>query len=736
MPLFNSSIRRFLAALTCCACLPGASPELLAAETNADKSRPQRTYSCPDPNLGPAIPPAPDRSQAPVIVYAKSLDASKTRQGSATGEVELFRMDQHLSTEQILFDPVEETIELPGIVNYEDQQVWLEGGQGFYDFTDDSGRFSLIDYGLTGSSANGSAEYIQLTGGHTSRLHKLDYTSCPGDQPDWLLYARELELRHEDGRGIARGAKLIFKGIPILYAPYFTFPIDDRRKSGFLYPNVGQTSDSGLEFGVPYYWNIAPNQDATFEPRYFSKRGFMLTGEYRFLTRRTTGSLNFDYMPDDRLADDTRYRYLVEHNAYPIRRWNSRIIVNRVSDDRYFQDFGTKLAETSLQFLRSSGTLTGVGRNWDFELMVDDFQILDESILPQNRPYRRLPRLGYWLDRPLGQTGLFFGLTSEAVYFDRDIGTTGARFDLYPRIYWSRYSSWGFIKPSLGVRYTGYDLDLGLAAGDESPSRSTAIASLDAALVFDRTTPGGDRQTIQPRLFYLYVPYEDQSDLPNFDTGEFTFGFSQLFNTNRFAGSDRQGDANQLSVAITTNHIDGISGAELWSLSLGQIFYFSDRRVQLDGNPAVDTDVSPFVGEFTWHLWSRFSLVAGLQWNWENDNLDVGTLGFNYRGNKGERLRFEYRYRRDRVDQFDLRAFWPINERWRILSRVNYSFADSDMLEVQGGIEYESCCWAIRTVVRRYLKNRDGEYRNSVYVELNLKGLTSVGNKDQQLFPN
>ncbi|MBT8049415.1 MAG: LPS assembly protein LptD [Xanthomonadales bacterium] len=668
------------------------------------------------------------------MVYAKSLDAGKTREGSASGEVELFRLDQHMRTERILFDPVEETVVLPGPLSYEDQQVWLNAGEGRYDFTDDSGRFSLIDYGLAGSSANGSAEYVELIGGHTSELHKLDYTSCPGEQPDWQLYARELELKHEDGRGVARGAKLIFKGVPILYAPYFTFPIDDRRKSGFLYPNFGQTSDSGLEIGAPWYWNIAPNQDATLEPRYFSKRGFMLTGEYRLLTRRTNGSVEFDYMPDDRVVDDNRFRYLVEHNAYPTRRWNSRIIVHRVSDNRYFQDFGTKLAETSLQFLRSSGTLTGVGRYWDFELMIDDFQILDESITPQNQPYRRLPRLGYRLDRPLGQTGLFFGLNSELVYFDRDIGATGARFDLYPNIYWSRYTSWGFIKPSVGMRYTGYDLDSGSTSGNKSPSRSTAIASLDAGLIFDRTSASGDVQTIQPRLFYLYVPYEDQTDLPNFDTGEFTFGYSQLFNTNRFAGSDRQGDANQLSLAVTARHMDGVSGAELWSLSLGQIFYFDDRRVQLEGTPSAQENASPFLGEFTWHLWSRFSLVAGMQWNWDQRELDVGTLGFNYRGKKGERLRFEYRYRRDRVDQFDLRAFWPINERWRVLSRVNYSFADSDMLEIQGGVEYESCCWAIRAVVRRYLKNRDGDYRDSIYLELNLKGLTSVGNKSQQLF--
>jgi len=686
--------------------------------------------------MGPAIPPAPDRSQSPVIIYAKELDASKTREGQASGNVELFRLDQHISTEQVLFDPVKEIVTVPGAVSYEDQQVWITGEAGNYSFTDESGEFSLVDYGLSSSSANGSAENIELLGGHTSKLHKIDYTSCPGDEPDWQLYARQLELKHEEGQGVARGAKLFFKGVPIFYAPYFTFPIDDRRKSGFLYPNIGQSNDLGFEFGAPWYWNIAPNQDATLEPRYLSERGFMLKGEYRLMTRRTYAKVNFDYMPDDRKTKKHRYHYLVDHRAYPRERWNSHIIVDRVSDDEYFQDFGKNLTETSRQFLRSSGTLTGVGRYWDFELMVDDFQVIDDSILPQNSPYRRLPRLGYWLDRPLGNTGLFVGLDSELVYFDRDLGVTGARVDLYPRLYWNRYSSWGFIKPSIGFRYTGYDLDRQGLPGEESPNRSTMIASLDTGLVFDRITASGNLQTLEPRLFYLYVPYKQQDNLPVFDTGEFTFGFSQLFNTNRFAGADRQGDANQLSLAVTTNQYDGTGGQALWSLSLGQIFYFEERRVQLREEPAINEDYSPFLGESAWHITSRFSTTAGLQWDWKRSRVSVGSLGLDYRGKRGERIRFEYRFRRDRVDQFDFRVFWPINEAWRILSRVNYSFADSDLLEVQGGLEYESCCWAIRTVVRRYLRNRDGDYRNGIFIELNLKGLTSVGNQSNRLFSN
>ena len=646
----------------------------------------------------------------------------------------MFRGDQHIATERLIYDPVEELVTVPGPIAYDDQQVWLRGAEARYSLKEESGHFSIIDYGITGTSANGHAEWAELEGGHTSRLRSLNYTTCPGDRPDWQLLAKELELQHDEGVGKAQGARLEFKGIPVFYVPWFTFPIDDRRKTGFLYPRVGYNSDLGAEIGIPWYWNIAPNQDMTLEPRWFSERGFLLTGEYRLKSRRTYNSVNVDYMQDDRQTDETRYRYKLNHEGSISARWRTNITVDRVSDDRYFQDFGTSLNQTARQFLRSSAMLTGVGRYWNFEFMADEFQVLDESITPENEPYRRLPRIAYWMDRPIGATNLVFGLDSELVAFDRDVSVTGARLDLYPNLYWDKYNRWGFIKPRVGYRYRAYELDYGDLPNDESPSSGSVIASLDAGLIFDRFTSDGGYQTLEPRLYYLYVPNEYQDDLPVFDTGEFTFGFSQLFNSNRFAGGDRQGDANQLSLAVSTSKFDSHNGSAVWSLGIGQIFYYEDRRVQLDDQPVADEDLSPFLAEFTWFVSPSFSTTAGLQWNWDQSELDMGMLGLRYTGTRGQRATFEYRYRNERVDQFDFRIFWPINERWRVLSRLNYSFADDDLLEIQGGVEYESCCWAIRTVLRRYLKIRDGEYRDGIYLELNLKGLANIGSGTRSLF--
>ena len=502
--------------------------------------------SCPEPAIASVLPPAPDRTGASVIVYAKQLDASNNRQGEARGHVELYRADQYLETERILYDPKTEVVTVPGSVNYKDQQVWVKGTGAHYDFIDESGRFSAIDYGLTGSSANGSAEYVELAGGHTSTLSQLVYSTCPGEDPDWVLSAKELKLKHDEGMGVARGAKLKFKGIPILFAPYFSFPIDDRRKTGFLYPSFSNTNDNGFEFGIPFYWNIAPNHDATIEPRYFTDRGFMLSGDYRFLTRRSRGNLDFDYLLDDKKTGERRYHYRFLHNAAPWKSWRTALVIDQVSDDRYFQDFGASLYQTSRQFLRSSATMNGVGRYWNFEIMADDFQVIDEGVKPENEPYRRVPRLGYWMDRPLARSGISFALDSELVYFDRDSGTTGARFDLYPRLYWHRFAHWGFISPSLGYRYTSYDLEGLAATGNETPKRGTAIANLDAGLYFDRLTGDGDTQTLEPRLYYLYVPFEDQEDLPDFRHRRVHLRFQPAVQQQPFRRrADRQGDANQ-----------------------------------------------------------------------------------------------------------------------------------------------------------------------------------------------
>jgi len=648
--------------------------------------------ACPGPTLAPTRDDIPDRESAPIYLRTNEFDAGNAEAAEARGNVELSRADQLLITEVLRYDPATETVTMPGKVHYEDSVLHISGSSAHYSFLNEGGRFTDADYGLTGSSAKGSAAELIVDSANHSLLRQLRFTTCPGEDPEWILTAKELELDFETGVGKARKAKLEFFDIPILYLPFMTFPIEDKRKSGFLYPFISTANDNGFEFSIPYYWNIAPNQDATL------------------------------------------YHYRFKHEARLTKRWGTRVIVDRVSDDQYFQDFSNSLAAASRQYLRSNAGITGSGRYWTFAAIADVFQVVDEAVTELNEPYRRLPRLAFFLDRPLGHLGLRMRLNTELVYFDRDVCVTGSRFDIYPHIEWNIGTNWGYMRPSVGYRYTSYGLDWHGEPGDESPDRGTEIISFDSGLFMEKYRANGMVQTLEPRLFYLYVPYKNQDHLPDFDTTPFTFGFSQLFHYNRFTGADRQSDANQLTIALTTRSINQNTGHELWSLSFGQIVYFEDQRVTSIGGEPLDDSASPFIAEFVLHPTRQLSSRISAQWDWQNSEIDVAILGITHRSAKGRRIGAEYRFRRDSLDQFDIRYYQPINERWRILGRVNYSIQDSDLLSAEAGFQYDSCCWALRVVAKRFLRNRDGDHRDAIYVQLLLKGLANIGRRSAPLF--
>jgi len=644
----------------------------------------------------------PDRGAAPIWLKSRQFDAGKTGPAEAREQVELRRADQLLTTELLRYDPESKTVTMPGAMTYNDSIMHIAGTNAQYSFLDEKGHFTQVDYGLTGSSAKGSASEVLVDSGNHSILRELQFTTCPGENPEWVLTAKELELNFEDGMGKARKAKLKLFNIPILYLPYMSFPIDDRRKSGFLYPFASTANDNGFEFGIPYYWNIAPNQDATITPHYYTDRGAMITGEYRFITRRTGGDLNFDWLPSDKKTRDLRYHYRFTHGARISRRWRSTVLVDRVSDDQYFQDFSTSLAAASRQYLRSKAGINGSGHYWTFSAIADDFQVVDDSVNASNEPYRRVPRIAFDIDRPLGFRGLRLQMDSELVYFDREVG---------------------------------YNLDWHGQPGETSPSRGTELISIDSGLFLERDNGKGRVQSLEPRLFYLYVPYKNQDDFPDFDSAPFTFGFSQLFHFNRFTGADRQSDANQLTLALTTRSFNSMAGRELWSLSFGQIAYFETQKVMLaTTSEPLDDSASPFIAEFVLHPTKRLSSRFSGQWDWQNSEIDVAILGVTHTAASGRRLGAEYRFRRDSLDQFDIRYYHPINERWLVLGRVNYSLQDSDLLAAEAGFEYDSCCWGLRVVAKRFLRNNDGDHRDAVYIQLILKGLGDIGRRTAPLF--
>jgi LPS-assembly protein len=704
-----------------CCCLPWLSPALALSPG-------ERPHWCAPPHE--AADMIPREPVAETQIMAADYRAPSGQPVRFAGDVRLMQFDQLLETEELLFDPQSRLVDIPVWLRYTDALIQLEAASAHYDVADGTGRFDQVIYRLVGHDGSGSADMVAMVEPGRARLERFDFTTCDPDRPDWQLKAARVDLALDRGVGTARHARLEFKGVPVLYSPWMTFPLTDDRKSGFLYPRFGRSGGDGFDISVPWYWNIAPNRDATFTGRWIEKRGVMLDTEYRFLGERQRGQLDFEILPDDRRADSTRYFGQFDYRARLAPRWSARADFRRASDDDYFIDLGNDLIDSSVQFLRSMAAISGSGRDWALDVMVDDFQVLDANVAEDREPYRRLPRAVFLTGRPLGG-GVEWHLDSELVHFDRDAGVTGTRLDLHPSLRYNRVAPGWFFRPELGLRTTQYQL-----SGSEvtSASRTLPIASLDAGLLFERPASAGRTQTLEPRIYYLYVPYREQDELPDFDTRDLTFGFSQLFHHNRFTGADRQGDANQVAAALTSRLLDAADGRSLVEGSLGQIFHFRDRRVQLPGRAVEQRTLSATVAEAAWRPSQALAVTAGLQWDWENGETEVARLGLSYRGNNAGRAALGYRMRRDEVDQADARFRYPVNERLNLIGRVLYSFEDDDTLEVLGGIEYESCCWALRLTARDYVRDREGERQTSVFLELELRGLASLGRVPYELF--
>ena len=667
----------------------------------------------------------------PILIDAEFFSAERGQPIVARDQVFVRQGDRRLETEEIIFDRETGRLDLPVLLDYRDAFIAIRAESAWVESQASRGRFEQVSYQISQSDGGGQALVIDLLSDSQAELEDFDFTTCDPADPDWQLKAGRVRLDMEKGQGVARNARLEFKGVPIFYSPWLSFPLNDKRQSGFLYPQIGFSSDDGFDLRAPWYWNIAPNQDATFTPRWLQDRGAMIGAEYRFLAARQRGVLELEVLPSDRRADRDRYFGQFDYRARLAPGWSASVNAKRASDNDYFVDLGGDLEDSAVQFLRSSAVVRGRGRLWSVSILADTFQVLDEAVGPTAEPYRRLPRIRGVYDRPL-PGNLDFGVDGELVYFDRDIGVTGARFDLYPRVRWNFLHPGGFVRPELGVRTTAYNLD---GAANDSLTRTTPIASIDSGLVFERVLAEGDKiQTLEPRLFYLYVPERNQDDIPRFDTGDLTFGFSQLFHYNRFSGPDRQADANQLTMAVTSRLIETATGQSPLDFSLGQIVYFSDLEVQLPGQAVDDRSRSATVAEINWRPRERLSLSAGLQWDSVENETEVAQLGLSYRGRNARQLALGYRFRQDRLDQIDARARYPVRPNMNLIGRINYSFEESQALEVMGGIEFESCCWAVRVTAREFIRDRDAETRRAIFLELHLKGLGSLGRRPYPLF--
>ena len=697
-----------------------------------------------DPGTTPAAQPAQCRSALPVDprldelrradpddphIDVTSDSGEMGREGDATlhGNVNI-RMGQKLLTaDEAEIDAAKRSATLRGDVEYLDPQLHVKGQGGSFEGKG-VGEFEGAEFELLDQSVRGAARDARLLDDGTIDLTGVRYTACPPGNDDWQLVAGEIAIDQKTRIGTGRHVRLDFKGVPIFYTPWISFPVGDQRKSGLLFPTIGSSGRNGTQIAVPWYWNIAPNYDATLTSRYYSSRGLRLDPEFRYLTERSRGILDGEYLFRDEQTGDSRGFVELRHvtRFEPL----TRLVIDasNASDADYFEDFGVGFEGTSITFLNRLAELRHNTDHWSLRARAQDYQVIDTQLAAADRPYRILPQIsanGRWRDLP---GGLSASLLADVTNFQRDPGPAGVRVDAAPSLEWRMDRGGGFLAAVAGWDYTQYSLN-DAAGGSDSPSRSAPIASIDGGFVLERAAGarGNRLQTLEPRLLYLYVPYRDQDDLPVFDTGLPDLNLVQLFRTNRYVGSDRLGDANQVSVGITSRLLDAGSGRQYLSATLGQAFYFEAPRVRLPDEPVDDRSTSDTVAELDLAAFKNWNARFGYQWNPDQYRTEKSDVYVQYQPATDRVVNVGYRFRRDQLEQFDASAAWPINAQWRGFARWVYSISEKKSLDQFVGVEYSSCCWALRLITRRFVSSRTGASDTSVGLQLELKGLSSVG---------
>ena len=599
-------------------------------------------------------------------------------------------------------------------------------------------KFKLAERGVIEADTNavavqsrGSAKELSIEGEGFVRLKNVEYTTCVEGQDDYFIRARELEIDQATGLGRAKGATIVFKGIPIFYAPTFTFPINDERKSGFLFPSAGFDSESGAVFSAPWYWNIAPNLDATFTPRLYTDRGVQLGIEVRHITDNSETSFHGEFLPSDsEFNDEDRSVVTIQHDQDITDRLSASINFNDVSDQEYFTDFRNDIRLFSATFIPRTADLTYNANYWNASIGISEFELVDDSIDPANEPFERRPELTFQSNLP--KFGLFqFDTSASATNFTSDVEEGGWRYLFNPSVEVPLENVWGFVTPRLELDYAGYSLD------DDSDvdSRSVPVFSIDSGIHLEKRANffgSSGVQTLEPRIFFVYAGDNDQEDVPLFDTQALNFNnFNNLFSISSFSGGDRAADNRQVTLALTSRVFDE-DGVQRIKASIGQAYFLEDREVTAD-DETTDEDESTFtnksdiLAEATVDFGNNWELDTFIQYGTETSEINTLNITGEYRESEDKFISLGYL--RSEVDstieQAIFQGEWPVSDHFNVFGAERFSLEDSESLQTQIGFEYDACCWRLRLSANR-LRTTNSDDRNSILAEFELTGLGRI----------
>ncbi|ENV37300.1 LPS-assembly protein LptD [Acinetobacter venetianus] len=711
----------------------------------------------------------------PINPETKAVDASSTTsvitadyghynpEGDSVlqGNVIIDQEGRTIRADQVTIDSTQTYANAQGRVQLAQSGLLTQSDQINYNLKTQTGDLNNSFYISEQQHAHGHASQIKRANENLVILKDASYTACPPEQkPAWRIQAKEIELNQDTGRGVTRGTKLYVKDVPVLAVPYFNFPIDDRRTTGILNPNFGYSNDGGAQLTVPVYLNLAPNYDLTLTPSYMSKRGVKLDAEFRYMTENFgSGRIWGGYLPTDNQYDNKDREDLhFLHNWKINDQWSTNLEYNHASDKDYFSDFNTS---------PNSKTDLNLRRAWELnyqngipglkaQLKVEDFQTLDETIKDADKPYARLPQflLNYVTGDP---QGLQYEFNNDTAYFKKSINDGSALESSGTRIYNQfavRYNyltpSWFYAIPEVSVRSinTYYDQDAQVNRGSDDLQKSVVVPQFTFATGVTFEKDGKYLQSISPRAFYAYSPYKNQEDYPNFDSTTASISYDQLFNPYRFYGHDRLDDNNFLSLGVTYSLLD-TEGLERIKASIGQSYYFSDRRVTLNQEPDEfdkQRRTGPIVS-LSSQLNQNFTIAANSAWMENGDNAQRDFQAY-FVGDKGNLYNLGYFYRKnipDRQDAYDQAVasfIQPVKDNWRIMGHAQYDLDNNLMREYLLGVNYESCCWAVSVYGRSYYNDLDDpnlpdvHRKKAIMAEFTLKGLGALNNKLASLLEN
>jgi LPS-assembly protein len=699
----------------------------------------------PSGKLKAAAKDVPD-PRGPTLVDADRIHGQSGSFIEAEGQVHARNRIEAVHAEWLRYDQPGDEIEARGKVSLTRGGGRIEGDRLRLKVSERLGSFDAIRYAVKRDDIDGrgQATALHFQGQDRYRLEDATYTTCPAGNDDWVVRTSELNLDYAANLGSTLHTRVEFLGTPIIYAPWLDFALDNSRKSGFLTPISGVSDERGFELALPWYWNIAPDLDATVIPRLMTQRGLQLGGELRYLQENYRGDMHVEVLPGDEQTGDTRHHALLRHQHRFGPNLTASLTLEEVSDDSYFTDLSSLVNETSRVHLPREIAFNYNGGWWNALARTQTYQTLEDPKDPDlvEPLYQRVPQFLVSGARAAELNGLplQIGFAGEGVRFEHDLQSkaAGNRYFAYPSVSLPLRTEYAFILPKLGWHYTRYDLE----RNDIDPetlaqSRSLPIASLDSGWLLERDFHWQGRnliQTLEPRAYYLYIPYEDQSALPVFDSGLSDLSLAQLFAENQFVGQDRINDANQLTLAVTSRLLDPTSGVERLQFTLGQRYYFGDQRVVLPGGVPRGNNVTDFLAQASGQITDHMRLSGGIQYNPDDEELARGNAGAHYQPGPGRVVNFDLRYINERytanqnegVYQVDLSWQWPLLRQWYSVGRLNYSFQEKRLVEGLLGFEYNAGCWSLRGVLQQLATTSD-QSSNAFYVQLELRGLTRLG---------